>query len=128
MRGHPDGFHAAPPGERVASMMSPSMLLRDGELLLVLGSGGSKRIRTALLQVVSLVADFGLEIADAVEHPRAHWDGEWLQLEPGFPGASLAALAPEVGINEWSCKDVYFGGVHAVAAGRAGASSSVDRR
>jgi gamma-glutamyltranspeptidase/glutathione hydrolase len=48
---HPDGFHAEAPGQRVASMMSPCLLLRDGRVRLVVGSGGSKRIRTALLQV-----------------------------------------------------------------------------
>jgi gamma-glutamyltranspeptidase/glutathione hydrolase len=118
---HPEGFHAAPPGERVASMMSPSLLMRDGELSLVLGSGGSKRIRTALLQVVSLVADFQCDVEQAVRHPRAHWDGELLQLEPGFPAASLDALPPEVRRNEWDTVDVYFGGVHAVAPGAAAA-------
>ena len=46
-----DGFHLSPPGERVASMMAPSVVVGpDGATELVLGSGGSKRIRTALLQ------------------------------------------------------------------------------
>jgi gamma-glutamyltranspeptidase/glutathione hydrolase len=121
---HPDGFHAAPPGERVASMMSPSLLLRDDELALVLGSGGSKRIRTALLQVVSLVVDFGMDLADAVEHPRAHWDGELLQLEPGFPADALATLAEALPLNVWDRKDVYFGGVHAVVPGAAAVGDS----
>jgi gamma-glutamyltranspeptidase/glutathione hydrolase len=119
---HPEGFHAAPPGERVASMMSPSLLLdARGRLRLVLGSGGSKRIRTAMLQVLSLVADFGRPVAAAVQHPRIHWDGDCVQVEPGLPEASVAALAERGSVNRWSQRNLYFGGVNAVAPGGEGA-------
>jgi gamma-glutamyltranspeptidase/glutathione hydrolase len=121
---HPDGFHAAPPGERVASMMSPSLLVREGRVELVLGSGGSKRIRSALLQVIAHVLDAGLPVDEAVEHPRLHWDGERVQLEPGFPPAVASALRRQRPVVEWTTKDVYFGGVHAVLPGRRGAGDS----
>ena len=61
-------------------MMAPSILARDGEVRAVLGSGGSKRIRTALLQAVSLIVDFDFSVRDAVEAPRLHWDGEQMQV------------------------------------------------
>jgi gamma-glutamyltranspeptidase/glutathione hydrolase len=118
---HPDGFHAGPPGERVASMMSPTLLLRDDEVRLVIGSGGSKRIRTALLQVIRLVAGFDLDVARAVEHPRLHWDGEQVQIEPGFGADALAALRGRRPVNEWEARNVYFGGVNACVPGREGA-------
>jgi gamma-glutamyltranspeptidase/glutathione hydrolase len=118
---HPEGFHASSPGQRVASMMSPSILLSDGEVRLVLGSGGSKRIRTALLQTISWIVDFGLSVREAVEHPRLHWDGECVQAEPELPAELLATLHERVDVNEWECQDVYFGGVHAVIPGREGA-------
>jgi gamma-glutamyltranspeptidase/glutathione hydrolase len=102
-------------------MMSPSILLSDDEVRLVLGSGGSKRIRTALLQSISWVVDFGLSVREAVEHPRLHWDGERVQVEPELPGALLAALRERADVNEWDCQDVYFGGVHAVIPGHEGA-------
>ena len=73
--------------------MSPSLLLSQGETRLVLGSGGSKRIRTAMLQVISLVVDFGLPLADAVTHPRVHWDGACVQAEPGIGAEALAELS-----------------------------------
>jgi gamma-glutamyltranspeptidase/glutathione hydrolase len=111
---HPEGFHAHPAGQRVASMMSPSLLLEGGALRLVVGSGGSKRIRTALLQVLTAVVDFDLDLAQAVELPRLHWDGETLQVEPGLPAATREALARQVPVNTWSQRDVYFGGAHAV--------------
>lgn len=112
---HPDGFHAAPPGERVASMMAPTVILADDRVRLALGSGGSKRIRTALLQVISHVLDFKLPLRTAVESPRLHWDGAWLQAEPGFADAALAALQSRWPVNRWPALNIYFGGVHAVS-------------
>jgi gamma-glutamyltranspeptidase/glutathione hydrolase len=118
---HPEGFHAAPPGERVSSMMCPSLLLRDGEVVLALGSGGSKRIRTALAQVISNVVDFGMDPRAAVEAPRVHWDGEQVQVEPGYSEVALGALAGRWSMNRWDDHNLYFGGAHAVAPGREGA-------
>lgn len=66
---HPEGFHATPPGQRVASMMSPSLLLDDKGVKLVLGSGGSKRIRTAITQVLSNILDFGCDLQEAITAP-----------------------------------------------------------
>jgi gamma-glutamyltranspeptidase/glutathione hydrolase len=117
---HPDGFHAAPPGTRVSSMMAPTVVLGPGGVDLALGSGGSKRIRTALLQVISGVVDFGLDPADVVGRPRMHWDGEVFQVEPGFPEASLTALERLGPVNRWSELNLFFGGVHAVQPGAGG--------
>jgi gamma-glutamyltranspeptidase/glutathione hydrolase len=50
-------------------MMDTTMVLENGKPRLVLGSGGSNRIRTAILQVVSNVLDFGMDIDDAVNAP-----------------------------------------------------------
>jgi len=116
---HPDGFHTAPAGERVASMMAPSMLLDEDGVRLVLGSGGSKRIRTAITQVLSQVLDFERGLQQAVVAPRLYWDGECLQVEPGFDRKVLQSLDMEM--NIWQAPDVYFGGVHAVIPGREGA-------
>jgi len=125
---HPEGFHASPPGVRVGSMMSPCVVLGgEGEVRLVLGSGGSKRIRTAIVQVTSAVVDFGAELPDAVGAPRMHWDGEWLQVEPGWPAATLEALGRRWPLNRWPERNLYFGGAHAVALG-AGAAAGDPRR
>ncbi|MCI5142035.1 MAG: gamma-glutamyltransferase, partial [Candidatus Electrothrix sp. ATG1] len=119
---HPDGFHAEPPGQRVGSMMSPSALLHDNEVKLVLGSGGSKRIRTALSQVLTQVVDFKRDLSEAVLAPRMYWDGdeEILQIEPGFSSQAVEALQKEVSVNLWQEPDLYFGGVHAVMPGVGG--------
>lgn len=118
---HPEGFHVSPPGMRVASMMAPSLLLENNHVRLALGSGGSKRIRTALLQVISNDVDFGMRLQQAVEAPRLHWDGQQVQIEPDFSDTALAALAKRWPLNRWAIQDVYFGGVHAVAPGGEGA-------
>ncbi len=119
---HPEGFHASPPGERVASMMSPSLVLRDARPRLALGSGGSKRIRCAILQTITQVIDFERELETAVAAPRIHWDGNTLQIEPGFPRETVDGLARRWPINLWQACDVYFGGVHALVPGQCGAA------
>lgn len=118
---HPEGFHSSPPGQRVASMMSPSMLLGEKDAELVIGSGGSKRIRTAISQVLSQVVDYGRDIKAAVGSPRLYWDEDRVQLEPGFAREAVAALEKEEKVVLWQDKDVYFGGVHAVIPGLQGA-------
>ncbi len=112
---HPEGFHESPPGMRVASMMSPSLVLGGDQVRLVVGSGGSKRIRTALLQVMSNVVDFNMDLEQAVEAPRLHWDGDCVQIEPGFGSDTLRRLERRWPINPWTVRDVYFGGVHGVS-------------
>jgi gamma-glutamyltranspeptidase/glutathione hydrolase len=118
---HPGGFHVGPPGERVASMMAPTLVLGpDGHVVLALGSGGSKRIRTAIVQVVTAIVAHGRDLAEAVEAPRIHWDGDVVQVEPGLPPAAVAALRRRWSINQWPARNLYFGGVHAVQPGKAG--------
>jgi gamma-glutamyltranspeptidase/glutathione hydrolase len=98
-------------------MMSPSVLLEGDEVKLVLGSGGSKRIRTAITQVLSQIIDFNRDISTAVHAPRLHWDGEALQVEPGFSDDSIAELVKRFPVNVWKERNVYFGGVHTVIPG-----------
>ncbi len=119
---HPDGFHAAPAGVRVASMMSPTFVLdADGRVELALGSGGSKRIRSALLQVLTAVIDHGTDLEQAVLAPRIHWDADHLEAEPGIDPTVLQALEAQYQVNQWPAPSMYFGGVHAVAPSRSGA-------
>ncbi len=119
---HPEGFHSSPPGIRVSSMMSPSLVTGPDGVDLVLGSGGSKRIRTAIMQVMVNYIDFGMDISEAVHAPRIHWDSSVFQVEPGYGESALDTVKKIGPINVWNELDVYFGGVHAVepAGGCAG--------
>ncbi len=115
---HPGGPGAARPGGRIGSMMAPSVLLRPGRPDVVLGSGGSERIRSALVQVVAALVIDELPLRDAVLAPRLHVSdgptGEVVQAEPGLARAAIDRLADLWTVNEWSGTDLYFGGVHAV--------------
>jgi gamma-glutamyltranspeptidase / glutathione hydrolase len=114
---HPDGFHAAAPGVRVSSMMAPTVVIGPDGVDLALGSGGSARIRTALLQVTSAVVDFGL---DPAGRPRVHWDGATFQVEPGFGDEAMAVLEGRGPVNLWAERNLFFGGVNAVRPGVGG--------
>ncbi len=113
---NPHGFHRHAPGERLPSMMSPSVVLRGDELEAGLGSGGSNRIRSAVLQtVVRLLVD-GDHVADAVVAPRVHFEGGTVQAEPGVDEAALDRLSERgYEVARWAAQNVFFGGVHAVA-------------
>ena len=112
---HPSGFHTTPPGTRIGSMMAPTLLdLPDGSVV-ALGSGGSERIRSALVQTIVRLVDGGQSLGDAITTARVHFDGKAVQAEPGVPNHTRAALAQYGPVNSWSAQDVYFGGVHAVA-------------
>ena len=121
---HPGGFHSGEPGERVYSMMSPSLLLQDEQVKLVIGSGGSKRIRTAISQVLSQVVDFKRPLQEAVDAPRLYLDEDCLQLEPGFSDAAVKSVKNVAPVNLWDQQNVYFGGVHAVIPGIEGAGDN----
>jgi gamma-glutamyltranspeptidase/glutathione hydrolase len=121
---HPRGFHAAAPGHRVASMMAPSLVVGpQGRVELVVGSGGSKRIRTALLQVIAGTIDQARPLEEVVDGPRLHWDGTRLHVEPGWRADVLAALEARWPLTRWEARDLYFGGVHAVGPGEAAADA-----
>ena len=108
----PTGFHRAAPGTRMPSMMAPTAVLRDGEVELVLGSAGSNRIRSAILQTIVGVVDHGLGAGDAVEAPRVHVENGVLYTEPGPPVEELAHLGHEV--VRFRDRNLFFGGVQAV--------------
>ncbi len=118
---HPRGFFSDPPGKRISSMMAPSLCFTS-ETGLALGSGGSKRIRSAIFEVLTNLIWFNLPPEKAVSAPRMHYDGELLQVEPGFPKEALESL--KVPINLWSVKDLYFGGVHLVTSRLDGAGDT----
>jgi gamma-glutamyltranspeptidase/glutathione hydrolase len=110
---NPLGFHRHPAGRRMPSMMAPSVVLHDGQVELVLGSAGSNRIRSALLQTIVGVVDHGLEARAAVKAPRVHFEDGTLYAEPGIELGALAEPAAEQ-IVEFGELNLFFGGVQAV--------------
>jgi gamma-glutamyltranspeptidase / glutathione hydrolase len=131
MIGEFDIARKPPPGARLSSGMSPSLVLRDDRPHLVVGSAGSLRLRGAVLQVVANVVGHGLSVEEAIERPRVHLDEEdVLQCEGGHEPAELDRLE-EMGWNvgRWRNRNLYFGGVAAVTLdGEALAAAGDPRR
>lgn len=100
------------PGERLMSLMAPSVLLQDGRPRLVLGSAGSRRLHGAIFQVVVNVAGRGLGVKQAVEAPRMHAEAGIVHCEDPEVGDGLEAAGFPV--VRWRERNLFFGGVSAV--------------
>jgi gamma-glutamyltranspeptidase / glutathione hydrolase len=109
---NPLGFHRHPAGRRLPSMMAPTIVLRDGTPELVLGSAGSNRIRSAILQTILRVLDDGLRANEAVRAPRVHFEDGVVYAEPGIDTASLESSGRAIG--RFRELNLFFGGVQAV--------------
>ena len=104
------------PGERMGSMMAPSIALEGGTVRLAIGSAGGTRLRTALVGVAAAIVDEGLAPVDAVERPRFHRAGEVVHAEPGVDEDALADLtAAGLEVRRWPGRHHYFGGVSLIA-------------
>jgi gamma-glutamyltranspeptidase / glutathione hydrolase len=110
---NPLGFHRHPPGRRMPSMMSPTAVLREGAPELVLGSAGSNRIRSAILQTILRVVDDGLEAGEAVRAPRVHFEDGVVYAEPGIDTRELERAGRA--IARFRELNLFFGGVQAAA-------------
>jgi gamma-glutamyltranspeptidase/glutathione hydrolase len=112
---NPLGFHRQQPGMRVTSMMAPTVVLRDGEVELALGSAGSNRLRSAIMQVIRYVVDYDLGVREAVGHGRMHYEGGVLHVEDGFDQAALDELERRgYRLLRWKGVNLFFGGAQAV--------------
>lgn len=109
---NPDGFHAWVPGTRLASMMAPTFVETSSQRL-ALGSGGSKRIRSAIIQVIDHLVRAGFTPEAAVTAPRLHVEGEHLSLEGGFAPETVSLLEDAFDdVEHWGRANLFFGGVH----------------
>jgi gamma-glutamyltranspeptidase/glutathione hydrolase len=103
------------PGQRLTSMMAPSICFERGEPRLVIGSAGSARLRGAIFQIVINVLANGMDVHEAVETPRIHWESgdDIVHAEGGFDTSELDDVFE---ITRWTRRDLYFGGANAVEA------------
>ena len=111
---NPNGFHNWTHSHRLPTMMSPTIVTKDGKPMIIVGSGGSNRIRSAMVQVLVNFILREMSIEESIEAPRIHLEGENLYFEPGinipncvFPG--------EVTLHPFDNKNLFFGGVNAVS-------------
>lgn len=102
------------PQKRPLSSMSPTIVSKDGELFMLVGSPGGSRIITTVLQVISNVIDHGMNISEAVSYPRVHmqWLPDELRVEKfGLTPDTEAALS-DMGYN--IKVKAYMGDVNAI--------------
>ena len=113
---NPGGFHSWQPGARIFTMMTPLVVLFQGKIRLVTGSGGANRIRSAILQVLVNVLDFEMPLEAAVNAPRIHLEDGILQCELGYDARAVDELEMAgYDLNRWAVRSIYFGGAHSVA-------------
>ena len=112
----PHGFHNWQENTRISSMMAPTIVLKNDRPEIVLGSGGSNRIRTAILQVISNIIDFKMNVDVAVNSPRVHWENNIFNIEPGFSEEEIKQIVlPSTNqLVLWNQKNMFFGGIHTV--------------
>ena len=126
---NPGGFFRWQPDRRMSSMMAPTLVLDPDGGLVATGSGGSNRIRTAILQVLVNLLDFGLGAEEAVHAPRIHAERGELMVEGGFPESTLRQLLERYPRHSvWRGRNMFFGGAHTVIYDGTGISGAGDPR
>jgi gamma-glutamyltranspeptidase/glutathione hydrolase len=114
---NPLGFHAFPPGVRMGSSMSPTLLVQPDGAMVALGTGGANRIRTALLQVMRHVVRHDATVDEAVRWDRLHYENDTLYAEcaNGYADAIGSLEADGTPLTPFPEPNMFFGGVHVAA-------------
>jgi gamma-glutamyltranspeptidase/glutathione hydrolase len=81
--------NAVAPGKRPLSSMTPTIVTKDGKLVMVVGTPGGSRIPSAVIETISNVIDYGMTVTEAVDAPRIHH--QWLPDEIGYEPFGLSA-------------------------------------
>ncbi len=111
---NPHGFFKWQSGIRLPSMMAPTGVFKDGKMLLMLGSAGSNRIRSALLQTILNYIHFKLSVQDAINEPRVHFENNTIFTEPPLK-VDLKNMSKVYELKEFDELNLFFGGVQAVS-------------
>ncbi len=114
----PGGALSVQPAKRVFTSMSPTMVLRNGEIRFALGLPGALRIFGSAMQALVNLLDHGMTPQQAVEAPRVWTQGGPLEIEPGIPDATAVALSAR-GHDVLRVRRI-AGGMNAVAFGEDG--------
>jgi len=116
---HPQGFNKWQPNQRISSMMAPAILVENKndfeKNIFAMGSGGSNRIRSAILQVIINLLDYRDPLLQAVDSPRVHFENNILNIEAGVIDSNKKDFSKYVQtVKVWNDKNLFFGGVNAV--------------
>ena len=111
---NPHGFFKWDSGIRLPSMMAPTVVTKDNLIELALGSAGSNRIRSAIVEVIENFTHFNMPIQDAIDAPRVHFEKGELFFEAGYPKSVIEASKKLYKVTAFKEKSMFFGGVNAV--------------
>jgi gamma-glutamyltranspeptidase / glutathione hydrolase len=114
--------NAIAPGKRPLSSMTPTLVVHDGQTVLVLGSPGSSKIITTVANVLMGVIDYGMNIQEAVNAPRFHnqWMPDVLNVEQWFSPDTVQTLEKmgydvQVGLHEFGKVTPYWSDAECIA-------------
>lgn len=117
----------ARPGDRMGSMMAPTIAVDADGPVLAVGAAGGSRITSAVTQVTAGVLAEGRSVASAIERPRLHRVGPVVMIEPDFEDEGEAALvAAGFEVRRFRTRHHFFGGVSGIGRAGAGADSRRD--
>ncbi|MGA1863306.1 gamma-glutamyltransferase [Deferribacter thermophilus] len=119
------GFFNWPKNKRLFSMMSPTIITKNGEFYLALGSAGSNRIRSAILNTIYNFIVKKLSLEKSINSPRIHFENNIVYYEQGFPKEFIKEIEEQYDTVKFDEFNMYFGGVH--AAGKDFAASDTRR-
>jgi gamma-glutamyltranspeptidase/glutathione hydrolase len=116
---NPAGFHQRAPGTWMSTMMSPTIVVAGERPCFALGSGGSNRIRSAILQTLLNLLAYRRPLKEAVNAPRLHVEGDrlWFESHGLGAGAAAALQAAWPAATRFDEASLFFGGVNCVASG-----------
>ena len=86
--------NAIAPGKRMLSSMTPTIVLKNGNPYLVMGTPGGTTIPTSIFQTILNIIDYGMNAEDAVSAPKFHhqWLPDQIDMEKGFPETTIQKL------------------------------------
>lgn len=123
---NPPGLHGLPPGLRMGSMMTPTMVERPDGTRISFGSGGSERIRSATVCTVLNLVDAHMSLPQAVSSARIHATSNAIELEPPIDAGQFTdELHAGFTVRQWPSKDLFFGGVHGISRAPDGSLEAV---
>ena len=117
---NPESPNAPEPGKTPLSSMSPTIVEKDGEPFMILGTPGGTRIFTAMAQIVSNVIDFGMGMDEAIEAPRMHAYSSGGKAMPVFVESRIPVMTIEAlqlfgnEVTVRGAHDLYFGGAQGI--------------
>ena len=116
-------------GQRLMTMCCPTILELGGSVY-VMGSGGSSRIRSAVLHGIVYITDHGLSCEDAVSLPRSHVEGGVVNVEAdGRPAGTMESLTVSMdNVRRFDGPNMFFGGLHMAGVSAGGFVGAGDAR